>query len=31
VAVYLLKAKLFRFKYPQLDYRVLEAGGRRAR
>jgi hypothetical protein len=27
-AVYLLKAKLFRFKYPQLDYRVLEVGGR---
>lgn len=27
-AVYLLKAKLFRFKYPQFDYRVLEVGGR---
>lgn len=27
-AVYLLKAKLFRFKYPQLDYRVLDVGGR---
>jgi hypothetical protein len=27
-AVYMLKAKLFRFKYPQIDYRVLEAGGR---
>jgi hypothetical protein len=29
-AVYLLKAKLFRFHYPQLDYRVLEAGRCRA-
>jgi hypothetical protein len=28
-AVYKLKAKLFRFHYPQLDYRVLEAGGTR--
>lgn len=28
-AVYLLKAKLFRFKYPQIEYRVLEAGTRR--
>lgn len=27
-AVYLLKAKLFRFRYPELDYRVLEVGGR---
>lgn len=27
-AVYLLKAKLFRFRYPDVDYRVLEAGGR---
>lgn len=27
-AVYLLKAKLFRFKYPQLDYRVIEVGDR---
>ena len=27
-AVYLLKAKLFRFKYPQIDYRVLKVGAR---
>ena len=28
-AVYLLKAKLFKCRYPDLDYRVLKVGGRR--